>query len=62
MNCNNTTFIYYLIIINIIVNLFSIYSLKVLLWDDSKKEATEKLVCEVTCPQPVLAVRMRKDK
>lgn len=34
----------------------------VLIWDDSQKDPTKKVVLEFTFAQPVVAVKMKRDR
>ena len=38
------------------------YVFPVLIWDDSQRDINKKLVLEFTFSQPVVGVRMRKDR
>ena len=40
----------------------SSYVFPVLIWDDSQRDVNKKLVLEFTFSQPVVGVRMRKDR
>jgi len=37
-------------------------NISVLIWDDLQKDPKEKVVMEITFAQPVVAVRMKRDR